>query len=97
LRRGARQRGAGAGTETNDNNISDNLSDKICAQLFLDVQVHLSTSLGFCQIKDQPLALSSFLAQVLESYAKDKKFKFLCMYFRNMGGVLQLLALQQLI
>jgi hypothetical protein len=38
LRRGARQRGAGAGTETNDNNISDNLSDKICAQLFLDVQ-----------------------------------------------------------
>lgn len=37
LRRGARQRGAG-GADTSDN-ISDNLSDKICAQLFLDVQV----------------------------------------------------------
>ncbi|KAG0568570.1 hypothetical protein KC19_6G029700 [Ceratodon purpureus] len=36
LRRGARQRGAG-GADTSDN-ISDNLSDKICAQLFLDVQ-----------------------------------------------------------
>lgn len=39
LRRGARQRGAGA-ADTNDN-VSDNLSDKICAQLFLDVQVFL--------------------------------------------------------
>jgi hypothetical protein len=40
LRRGARQRGAGA-ADTSDN-ISDNLSDKICAQLFLDVQVLLN-------------------------------------------------------
>ena len=37
LRRGIRQRGAG-GADTSEN-ISDNLSDKICAQLFLDVQV----------------------------------------------------------
>lgn len=37
LRRGIRQRGAG-GADIIEN-ISDNLSDKICAQLFLDVQV----------------------------------------------------------
>jgi hypothetical protein len=36
LRRGIRQRGAGAADIIE--NISDNLSDKICAQLFLDVQ-----------------------------------------------------------
>jgi len=42
LRRGIRQRGAGA-ADTSDN-ISDNLSDKICAQLFLDVQVQYSQS-----------------------------------------------------
>nr|PNR36513.1 hypothetical protein PHYPA_022364 [Physcomitrium patens] len=36
LRRGARQRGAGSADTTD--NVSDNLSDKICAQLFLDVQ-----------------------------------------------------------
>jgi len=59
---------------------------------YISVQV-----LDSVKSRDQPLALSSFLAQVLESYAKDKKFKFLCMHFRNTGGVLQLLALQQLI
>jgi hypothetical protein len=97
LRRGARQRGAGAGTETNDNNISDNLSDKICAQLFLDVQVHLSTSLGFCQIKGSAFGSFKLLGTGIRIVCKRQEIQVSLYAFRNTGGVLQLLALQQLI
>lgn len=42
LRRNARQRGAGGIAGADNDNISDNLSEKICAQLFLDVQVFVT-------------------------------------------------------
>lgn len=72
LRRGARQRGTG-GADTNDSNISDNLSEKICAQLFLDVQVHCQT-LYFDVYSNCPGDGSLSIVESGTSHAHHKRF-----------------------
>lgn len=54
IRLGAQKR-AGASTEVTDNNVSD--TDKMCMQLFLDIQVRIILSASFDNVGNKILSL----------------------------------------
>lgn len=54
IRLGAQKR-AGASTEVTDNNVSD--TDKMCMQLFLDIQVRIILSASFDNVVNKILSL----------------------------------------
>lgn len=98
IRQGA-QRRAGASSDVSDHNVSD--TDKICMQLFLDIQVNM-VLVSNCSVlllpPPPPLFLHAFHF-ILDIYASESDFMSLgfVLFTRSMGAALLLLGFKQLI